>query len=155
MALISTEETKAYQKRHFSSILTLISQSKYKNNGETYAMAYDWFMFGIQWTNEKWCMPTFPQICLLGYRILNSLTWLYSWLTLRCLSLVKMVTKHSFDITTQTTNTNKTILWRYDFIQCRWWCLISTIKVWLHLLNVRRSDFRHQWQNDMSWHFEC
>ena len=49
---------------------------KIQKTGDTYAMAYGWFMFGIQWTNEKWCMPTFPQICLLGNRILNSMTWL-------------------------------------------------------------------------------
>ena len=76
MALILTEGTKAYYKRQFWSFITLISQSKYKKTGDTYPMAYGWFMIGIYWTNEKWCMPTLPQICLLGYRILNSLTWL-------------------------------------------------------------------------------
>ena len=39
-------------------------------------MAYDGFLFGILWTHEKRFMPTFPQSCLLGYSILNSVTWL-------------------------------------------------------------------------------
>ena len=47
MALISTEGTKAHYKRQFSSILTLISQSKYKKTGDTYEMAYGWLMFGM------------------------------------------------------------------------------------------------------------
>ena len=47
MARISTEGTKAYYKRQFSGILTRISQSKYKKTGDTYPMAYGWFMFGI------------------------------------------------------------------------------------------------------------
>ena len=42
-------------------------------------MAYGWFMIGIWWTNEKWCMPIFSQICLMGYRILNWLAWLRFW----------------------------------------------------------------------------
>ena len=47
MALISSEGTKDHYKRQFSSILTPISQSKYKKNGDTYQMAYGWFMFDI------------------------------------------------------------------------------------------------------------
>ena len=49
---------------------------KIHKTGDTYPMAYGWIVIGIQWTNGKWCMPTFPHICLLGYSILNSLTWL-------------------------------------------------------------------------------
>ena len=46
MTLISTEGSKTHYKRQFSSILTLISQSKYKT-GDTYETAYGWLMFGI------------------------------------------------------------------------------------------------------------
>ena len=56
--------------KHF----TLILQSKYKKTGDTYAMAYGGFIFGIAWANGTWCLPTFPQICLLSNSILISLT---------------------------------------------------------------------------------
>ena len=75
MVLISVEGTKAHYKRQLSSILILISQSKWKKTGDTYPMAYVWFMFGILWISEIWRKPTFPQICLL-HIILNSLIWL-------------------------------------------------------------------------------
>ena len=47
MWLISTEGKKAHYKRQFWSFLTLISQSKYKKTGDTYPMAYGWFIIGI------------------------------------------------------------------------------------------------------------
>ena len=34
-------------KRQFSGFLTLISQSRYKNTGDTYQTAYGWYMIGI------------------------------------------------------------------------------------------------------------
>ena len=33
--------------------LWLISKSKYKNTGDTYPMAYGWFIIGIYWTNKN------------------------------------------------------------------------------------------------------
>ena len=47
MALIAAEGMKAHYKRQFWNILTLIFPVKILKNGDTYQMAYGWFISGI------------------------------------------------------------------------------------------------------------
>ena len=75
MPILSTDSMKDNYKCPISSILTVMYCSKlsinYYKTGDTYPMVHFLFMFSTYWTNEKWYMPTFPQICQQGYNILK------------------------------------------------------------------------------------